>query len=61
MGLKDPKSSSDDVDSDAEEGPVATFQSYLAEGDILSKQGELRKAIEAYSKVFFMCRAFFDD
>jgi hypothetical protein len=52
MGLKDPKNtSSDDVDSDVEEGPVATFQSYLAEGDILSKQGELRKAIEAYSKV----------
>lgn len=40
-------------DSDTEDGgPVATYQSYIAEGDILSKQGEFRKSIEAYSKVF---------
>ena len=38
-------------DSENEEGPVASFQSYIAEGDILAKQGDFRKAIEAYSKV----------
>ncbi len=39
-------------DSETEDGgPVATFQSYIAEGDILAKQGEFRKSIEAYSKV----------
>ena len=41
-------------DSETEEGgPVATYQSYIAEGDILAKQGEFRKSIEAYSKVLY--------
>ncbi|KAJ3225287.1 Tetratricopeptide repeat protein 25 [Clydaea vesicula] len=39
----------DDVHSELE-GPVSSFQSYAAEGDILAKQGDLRKAIEAYTK-----------
>lgn len=34
-----------------EEQPVSSFQSLAAEGDILAKQGDFRKAIEAYSKV----------
>jgi hypothetical protein len=38
-------------DSEAE-GPVTSFQSYAAEGDILAKQGDYRKSIEAYTKVF---------
>ncbi|KAI8924809.1 hypothetical protein BC831DRAFT_463705 [Entophlyctis helioformis] len=38
-----------DIDSE-EGGPVSSFQSYAAEGDILAKQGDYRKAIEAYSK-----------
>nr|KAJ3419653.1 hypothetical protein HK105_006695 [Polyrhizophydium stewartii] len=42
-----------DIDS-VEGGPVSSFQSYAAEGDILAKQGDYRKAIEAYSKA---CRA----
>ncbi|KNE54866.1 hypothetical protein AMAG_00814 [Allomyces macrogynus ATCC 38327] len=36
------------------EGPVSSFQSYAAEGDILAKQGEFRKAIEAYTKALNM-------
>ena len=50
--LNDPSSKRmmDDLESN-EEGPVASFQSYVAEGDILTKQSEFRKAIEAYSKV----------
>lgn len=32
-------------------GPVSSFQSYSAEGDNLAKQGDYRKAVEAYSKV----------
>ncbi len=33
------------------EGLVSSFQSYAAEGDMLAKQGEYRKAIDAYGKV----------
>eukprot|EP00842_Homolaphlyctis_polyrhiza_P005083 jgi/Hompol1/5576/HPOL_000428-RA len=41
----------EEFDLDSEEGgPVSSFQSYAAEGDILAKQGDYRKAIEAYSK-----------
>jgi hypothetical protein len=41
-----------EYDNDSqEEGPVSSFQSYVAEGDMLAKQGEYRKAIDAYSKV----------
>lgn len=38
------------MDSDDEGGPVSSFQSYAAEGDILAKQGDYRKSIEAYTK-----------
>lgn len=42
---------STDFDEESEvEGPVSSFQSYAAEGDILAKQGDYRKAIDAYSK-----------
>jgi len=41
-----------DFDADGEgEQQVSSFQSLAAEGDILAKQGDFRKAIEAYSKV----------
>jgi hypothetical protein len=40
---------------DEEEDPLKdsgmTFQSHAAEGDNLAKQGNFKKAIEAYSKV----------
>lgn len=32
------------------EGPVSSFQTYGAEGDILAKQGSYEKAIESYTK-----------
>lgn len=38
-------------DNDNEDGSVSTFQSLAAEGDILAKMGDYRKAIEAYTKV----------
>ncbi|KAI8837271.1 hypothetical protein BJ741DRAFT_604269 [Chytriomyces cf. hyalinus JEL632] len=34
--------------------PVSSFQSLFAEGDILAKQGDYRKAIEAYTKALGM-------
>ena len=37
------------IDQD-EGGPVSSFQSYAAEGDILAKQGDFRKSIAAYTK-----------
>jgi hypothetical protein len=40
-----------DGDASEQDGPVSSFQSYAAEGDILAKQGEFRKAIDAYTKV----------
>ena len=39
----------DDINDGSE--IVSSFQSYAAEGDILAKQGNFLKAIEAYSKV----------
>jgi tetratricopeptide repeat protein 25 len=32
------------------EGPLSTFQSLFAEGDSLCKQGDYRKACDAFSK-----------
>lgn len=46
-----------DLDSEAEV-PASSFQSYLAEGDILSKQGDFRKSIEAYTKASIHNRPF---
>lgn len=46
------------MDSDDEGGPVSSFQSYAAEGDILAKQGDYRKSIEAYTKVNGVCNYF---
>jgi hypothetical protein len=43
--------SSHHYDNESEEGPVSTFQSYAAEGDILAKRSNYKKAIEAYTKV----------
>jgi hypothetical protein len=42
-----------DTDSDAGSIvlPKASFASYAAEGDILAKQGDYRKAVEIYTKV----------
>lgn len=34
--------------------PKSSFQSYAAEADILQKQGDFRKAIEIYTKVFLI-------
>jgi tetratricopeptide repeat protein 25 len=31
--------------------PESTFQSQAAEGDIMAKQGDFRKAIDAYTRV----------
>ncbi|KAJ3332050.1 Tetratricopeptide repeat protein 25 [Blyttiomyces sp. JEL0837] len=42
------------ADRDSEGEPVSSFQSYAAEGDILAKQGDFRKAIEAYSKALLI-------
>jgi predicted negative regulator of RcsB-dependent stress response len=36
---------------DSEMNPATSFQSQAAEGDIMAKQGDCRKAIEAYTKV----------
>lgn len=36
------------------DGPVSSFQSYAAEGDILSKQGDFVKAIDAYSTALIL-------
>ncbi|KAI9337886.1 hypothetical protein DFJ73DRAFT_798360 [Zopfochytrium polystomum] len=44
------KSGGDDEDASEVEMPVSSFQSYAAEGDILAKQGDFKKAIEAYTK-----------
>lgn len=43
---------SDNFDEESNNGaPVSSFQTYAAEGDLYGKQGDVRKAIEAYSKV----------
>jgi len=41
----------DDGESNADTGPVTSFASLAAEGDLLYKQGEMKKAIETFSKV----------
>ena len=41
----------DDTESEAGDPRVSSFQSLAAEGDILAKQGDYRKAIDAYTKV----------
>lgn len=38
-----------DEDDEIEEGPKSSFSTYLAEGDVLFKQGEFKKALESYS------------
>ena len=40
-------------EGEEDKGPKSSFQSYAAEGDILAKQGDFRKAVEAYTKVLF--------
>lgn len=42
----------DDFDAEGSdaEGPVMSFQSHFAEGDILAKQADYKKAVEAYSR-----------
>ncbi len=45
------KEEEEEIDFNAENGIVSSFQSYAAEGDILAKQGNFLKAIEAYTKV----------
>ena len=45
------KEEEEEIDFNAENGIVSSFQSYAAEGDILAKQGNTLKAIEAYTKV----------
>jgi hypothetical protein len=43
---------SDNYDEESNAGaPVSSFQTYAAEGDLYGKQGDVRKAIEAYTKV----------
>eukprot|EP00158_Paraphelidium_tribonemae_P007175 Partr_v1_DN28138_c0_g1_i1_m55886 putative Tetratricopeptide repeat domain 25 len=42
------RKSEDDLSEVA--GPVSSFQSQSAEGDIMAKQGEYRKAVEAYTR-----------
>lgn len=34
-----------------DEGPKSSFTTYLAEGDVLFKQGEYKKALESYNLV----------
>ena len=43
--------SRNEFDGEEAEGPVSSFQSMAAEGDILAKMADYRKAVEAYSKV----------
>ena len=38
-------------DEEQEEGPKSSFSTYLAEGDVLYKQGEYKKALDSYSLV----------
>ena len=42
-------SSQDDMSGN---GAKSSFQSQAAEGDIMAKQGEYKKAIESYTKVW---------
>ena len=40
-----------DDDEEQEEGPKSSFTTYLAEGDVLFKQGEFKKALDSYNLV----------
>jgi hypothetical protein len=40
-----------DDDEEQEEGPKSSFTTYLAEGDVLFKQGEYKKALDSYNLV----------
>lgn len=40
-------------DEEQEEGPKSSFSTYLAEGDVLYKQGEYKKALDSYSLVSY--------
>lgn len=40
-------------DEEQEEGPKSSFSTYLAEGDVLYKQGEYKKALDSYSLVIW--------
>ncbi|KAJ3053620.1 Tetratricopeptide repeat protein 25, partial [Rhizoclosmatium hyalinum] len=44
----------DSSDEDEPKEPVSSFQSLYAEGDILAKQGDYKKAIIAYTKALAM-------
>lgn len=41
-----------DDDEEQEEGPKSSFTTYLAEGDVLFKQGEFKKALDSYNLVY---------
>ena len=40
------------------ESPASSFQNQCTDGDIMVKQGEFKKAIEAYTRVFFYMKLF---
>ena len=43
-------------DNGSEQGPPGTFETYRAEGDILYKNGDYKKANESYTIVsYFSC------
>ncbi len=42
----------DDVRSENGGALVSSFQTQAAEGDIMAKQGDFRKAIESYTRVY---------
>ena len=44
-----------DDDEEQEEGPKSSFTTYLAEGDVLFKQGEYKKALDSYNLVRIFC------
>ncbi|RKP16648.1 galactose mutarotase-like protein, partial [Rozella allomycis CSF55] len=44
-------------DGSGNDGPVSSFQSLQAEGDLLAKQGDPRKAVEAFTKNCLVSRA----
>ena len=46
-----------DDEEEQEEGPKSSFTTYLAEGDVLFKQGEFKKALDSYNLVYYNYRA----
>ena len=48
-----------DDDEEQEEGPKSSFTTYLAEGDVLFKQGEYKKALDSYNLVRILCEVKF--